>query len=200
MIKANDNAHQAPPTELPRVWTLYAKDLNTIATIVELSVNNMCECDFKLAFTELNRFVYSSGTTVPFHSYTIEDRDKSYDVYIFHAQVQSYGKNGLCFRVPVSVSRLMGTDSKNYLAMVQLMSFGFESAGAVHVFHRHFRIASGYDVIPVPASLIDEMDMRYWTVAVTLLDRRMLLQYDGFVYPKFLQLVDPLRVCEQIMK
>lgn len=158
----------------------------------------MCELKTKPVFSELNRFVYSGGITVPFHSYCLADENKKYDVYLFHAQVQSYGKNGLCLRLPYAVSRAMGEDRRNYLAIVQLMSFGEELNGAVHIFHRHLRVASGYDVITIPAVLHKEMDLRHWTVAISMLDESVLLQYDGFVYPRFLNLQDPLHVCEQI--
>ena len=53
-------------------------------------------------------------------------------------------------------------------------------------------MSSGYDVITIPAMLLKDMDLRHWTVAISMLDKSMLLQYDGFVYPSFLKLQDPV--------
>lgn len=152
----------------------------------------------ELETTEFNKFICSDGSTAKFFRYSIVAGENVYDVYVFHSQVQPYSRRGLCLKLPQEMSRSMDYDRRQYLAVVQLMSYGEEAAGAEYIFHRFLRTGAGYDYIPIPAALVDEMDMRIWTVAISLLDKLMLLQYDGFIYPDVLTSEDPLGVCEAL--
>ncbi len=51
------------------------------------------------------------------------------------------------------------------------------------MFHKFMRSDGGNDCIPIPSSIVNEIEDVAWTVVISPLDKYMLKQYDGFVYP-----------------
>lgn len=156
----------------------------------------MCAADNSLQSVDVKRFKYSDGTVSSYVSYLLN----GFDVYVFHGQVQPYSKSSVCLRIPPELSRVMDAERRQYLCLVQLATYGDEAKGAEFVFQRFLRSVGGYDCIPIPAILQKHMDRRMWTVAVSLLDKSMLLQYDGYVVPGLVSKLDPLKVCEHVTR
>lgn len=144
------------------------------------------------------KFSNAHGNTVKYVKYKLEHREDAFDVYVFRAQVQPYGKTGLCLRLPPELSRSMDEDRRQYLTVVQMMTSGEECAGADYLFQKFLRAGGGYDFIPIPAALVNNMDLRIWTVAISMLDKSMLLQYDGYIFPDVVLCYDPLGVCDAL--
>lgn len=142
----------------------------------------MIVCDNGLESVKFNSFVYSDGSVSRFHVSTIKSGGHEYPVYSFHSKLRMYGTKGYCVTLPKELSVLLDDDRKSHLWFVELFYTNEEHFGPKHVFHKFIRTVSGYDCVPIPPMLVDDIEDVPWTVVISPLDKYMLNQYDGFVY------------------
>lgn len=109
--------------------------------------------------------------------------DELYPVYVFHAELKLYGTRGLCFKLPAELSSVLDTDRRNHLWFVELFHANEEHTGVKYMFHKFMRTMAGYDCVPIPLPMVDNIEDVQWTVVISPLSKYMLKQYDGFVYP-----------------
>ncbi len=141
-----------------------------------------------LKHVEFRSFEDQKGVVKDYHYYNVVTDVPQLDVLgvcLFHGRVQKYGPVGRCIRLPNSLFRDGLLSDYRSMWMVQLFYIGEEQLGPVYTFNKLARQMGNYVCIPLPNSLVHEIDRECWTVAFTEM-RSVPSSLNGFVYPRYL--------------
>lgn len=144
----------------------------------------MTVCDKSVTSAKTRLFTPVDSSEPRVRSITKVYDGEAYKIHIFRACLRPYGKEGLCVKLPSELSSVLDSDRRDHLWFVEMFYADEEHAGPVHMFHKFLRTVGGYDCFPIPSVLVGEIDDVVWTVVMSPLNKYMLKQYDGFVYPR----------------